>query len=271
MRPFALSCTTCSTRGIVRDEILACFEHAPKAGYRYWGLAGPPLWDLGGARWFDWQSVKRGADAAGFIGITEVYGPQFPTESADAAIAAAADIGLMFDLAANLKSPLVVITGGSRRSADFLGSTIAGIRRLLAVLPDNDVRLALEPHFLTALERRSDFDAVFDAIDDPRVGITVDTGHFHMAREDWKGIIRDYADRIYNVHVKDHVQYVSVPLGAGEIDLHAMVEELAGIGYAGALAVELEVADPQNLPQYVGESRELLARIVRDVTGADPE
>ena len=99
-------------------------------------------------------------------------------------------------LAANLDCSLVVITGGSRRAAGFLGSTIAGIRRLLEILPDSGTRLAPEPHFLSALERRSDFDSVFDWIDDPRVGITVDTGHFHMAREDWRGIIRDYSDRI---------------------------------------------------------------------------
>ncbi|TFH05187.1 MAG: hypothetical protein E4H09_02390 [Spirochaetales bacterium] len=270
MDPFTLSCTTCSTRGIIRDEVLACLEHAPKAGYQYWGLAGPPLWDLGGARWFDWAKVKNAADAAGMRGLTEVYGPQFPTESVEAAVAAAEEMALMFEMAENLDCPLVVITGGSRRPHDHLNATIAGIRRLLEILPDNGVKLALEPHFFSGLERRTDFEAIFQAIDDPRVGITVDTGHFHMAREDWKGIIRDFAPRILNVHVKDHIEYRSVPLGAGDIDLHGMVEALASIEYRGALAVELEVEDPENLPGYVADSWKFLSGIVQQVVGAKP-
>lgn len=138
MEPFTLSCTTCATRGIIRDEIFACFEHAPIAGYKYWGPAGPPLWNLGGARWFDWRSLNAKAEAVGLEGLTEVYGPGFPTGSEEAAIEAAEDIALLFDLAANLE-----------------------------ILPDNGVRLALEPHFLSALERRTEFNAVLDAIDDP--------------------------------------------------------------------------------------------------------
>ena len=91
MSRFLLSCTTCSLRGVERDEILACFRHAPAAGYRYWGLAGPPLWDLGGARWFDAAKVARMAREAGLAGCTEVYGPQFPTDSRESAEAAAED------------------------------------------------------------------------------------------------------------------------------------------------------------------------------------
>ena len=271
VRPFALSCTTCATRKIIRDEILACFEYAPKAGYRYWGLAGPPLWNLGGARWFDWKKVNENADAAGLLGLTEVYGPQFPTDSEQAAIEAADDISLMFDLAENLDCRRVVITGGSRENPDYIAATIAGIKRLLELIPNNNVILALEPHFRSALERRSDFESVFEAIDDPRVGITIDVGHFHMAREDWKSIIRDLSEKIYNVHVKDHIQLVSVSLGAGEIDLHGMVEELSRIDYRGPLAVELEVADPRNLPEYIKQSRDYLVRIIKDVTGVAAE
>lgn len=47
MSDFVLSCTTCATRQPWHDEIEACFTHAPKAGYRAWGLAGPACWTPG--------------------------------------------------------------------------------------------------------------------------------------------------------------------------------------------------------------------------------
>jgi sugar phosphate isomerase/epimerase len=60
-------------------------------------------------------------------------------------------------------------------------------------------------------------------------------------------------------------------LGAGEIDLRGYIEELHGINYEGALAVELEVADPENLPRYCQEAYIYLRDLVVDVTGQLPE
>jgi len=55
------------------------------------------------------------------------------------------------------------------------------------------------------------------------------------------------------LQVKDHIGTRSVPIGAGEVDLRGYIEALHAIGYEGALAVELEVEDPENLPRYVAE------------------
>jgi sugar phosphate isomerase/epimerase len=95
---------------------------------------------------------------------------------------------------------------------------------------------------------------VFDAIDDPRVGLCLDVGHFHAARVMTQEIIRHYAERLYAVHLKDHVGAQSVGIGRGEIDLPAMIATLREIGYRGDLTVELEVADPENLPRYTREA-----------------
>jgi sugar phosphate isomerase/epimerase len=62
-----------------------------------------------------------------------------------------------------------------------------------------------------------------------------------------------------------------VPLGAGEIDLRGYVEELDSIGYEGALAVELEVADPENLKRYSVEAAIYLRKLVFEVTGQLPK
>lgn len=271
MKPFDLSCTTCATRGFTWDEVSACFTHAPAAGYRYWGLAGPPLWLVGGYRWFDWKKVKNQAAEAGLRGLTEVYGPPIPTDSVAMAESAARETAHMFELARNLECGLVVFTGGSRKAEDGLQTTIAGLKTLLSGIKQYPVKLALEPHFRSRVSVREDFDVIFGEIDDPQVGITIDCGHLHSAQVDWKALIRDYADKIINVHLKDHSGTQSVPIGEGEIDIRGLIEVLAEIEYQGVLALELEVEDPINLPRYIREARELLLNMVHEVTGTWPD
>ncbi len=269
MSHFTLSCTTCATRAPGKDEILECFRHAPAGGYRYWGLAGPTTWTLGIVRWLNTGLVNRLAAEAGLLGCTEVYGPPFPTDSEQAAVAAAPAIALLFDTAQQLGSPLVVLTGG-KRQAGGLQATIAGIRALLPLIEGHPVRLALEPHYRSQIESRADYDEILSRIDSPQVGITVDCGHFHAAGVDWRSLIHDYAGRIYNVHLKDHIGAQSVPIGQGEIDLRGLIEALHAIDYHGALAVELEVVDPENLPRYCAEAYTYLRDLVVQVTGQSP-
>ena len=113
-------------------------------------------------------------------------------------------------------------------------------------------------------------DAILAEITTPQVGITIDTGHFFSAGVDWRPFIHKYADRIYNVHVKDHIGTQSVALGQGQVDLRGYVQELDAINYEGALAVELEVEDPENLPRYCAEAYTLLDELVCQVTGHPP-
>src|SRR5262249_56829518 len=116
-----------------------------------------------------------------------------------------------------------------------------------------------------------DYEAIFAEIDSPQVGITLDSGHFHSAAVDWRRLIARFSDRILNFHVKDHLGTQSVPLGAGEVDLRGYLEALLGIGYQGALAVELEVADLENLPRYTAEAYDTMRQLVVEVTGDYPE
>jgi len=269
MSHFILSCTTCATRAPGKDEILECFKHAPPAGYRYWGIAGPTLWTRGLARWLNTDLIVRLAAEAGFVGCTEVYGPQFPTGSVAEAVAAAPDMALLVDVAETLRSPQVVFTGG-RPNEGGLEATIAGIEVLLPLIAGRPVRLAVEPHRHSQIETRQDFDAIFRRIKSPQVGITVDCGHFHSAGVDWDALICDYPDRIYNVHLKDHVGEQSVPIGKGEIDIRRLIKRLHQIDYRGALAVELEVVDPENLPRYCVEAYTYLYALVEEVTGQPP-
>jgi sugar phosphate isomerase/epimerase len=270
MSKFILSCTTCVTRLPGRDEISECFIHAPKAGYKAWGAQSQLFRWPGMTRWVNIDFIKSCAAEAGLERCTEVHTAAFPTETIEEAQRAANYTAQLFDVAEKMGSPLVVMTGRPRREGG-LEPTIAGIKALLPLVEHRPVRLALEPHFGSQIQFAEDYDAIFDQIDSPQVGITLDSGHFHAAGVDWKRLIQRHAKRIYNFHVKDHIGTQSVPIGAGEVDLRGYIEALHAIGYEGALAVELEVVDVENLPRYGAEAFVTLRNLAKEVTGQFPE
>ena len=150
----------------------------------------------------------------------------------------------------------VTSTGASPRGQPgALDRVIACARQVFHRISDqSSVKLCLEPHYGNVLEQAEDFERVLAAVDDPRLGVCVDTGHFHSAGVDSIAFIRRHAAKIYSVHLKDHKGTVSVGIGRGDVDLAAFVAVLREVGYNRGLTVELEVEDPQNLPRYTQEA-----------------
>ncbi|NQU76590.1 MAG: sugar phosphate isomerase/epimerase [Planctomycetes bacterium] len=273
MSIFRLSCTTCALRAPGKDELLETIEHAPPAGFKYWGVAGPPFWTAGVPQWVDAEKINRLATEAGLVGVTEVYAGGIPTDSVKAAeIYVHYSLIHSFCLAERLNCPLVVFTGGVRREGKKgLEASVAGLRTLLPLIEEMPVKLALEPHYLSQYQDEADYDYIFERIDNPKLGITVDTGHFHAAGVDTKALIRKYARKIWNIHLKDHVGTQSVAIGAGEIDLEGIFRTLNEINYDGALALEIEPEDTDNLPRYVTEAYEYLQKLIEKATGKRAE
>lgn len=269
MSSFVLSCTTCATRMPIRDEIAECFTLAPRIGFCAWGISSPLVSQLGVAKWGDFDLVRQRALDAGLNTCTEVYSPSFPTSSTADARRAAPDIATLFDVAETLESPLVVLTG-NKRVEGGIEATIAGLETLLPLVEDRPIKIALEPHYRSQIQFMEDYDAIFDRIQSPKVGITLDSGHFHAAGVDWRLLIERYHARIFNFHVKDHIGTQSVAIGAGEIDLQGYLKALDEIDYEGALALELEVVDWKNLPRYCAEAYTYLWKLVEETTGAPP-
>jgi sugar phosphate isomerase/epimerase len=256
-----LSCTTCALRGPYRDEIEETFRHARAAGYCHWGLGGPFTYLPGLIQWLDLGQLRRRMAEARLETVTEVWSPQIPTESLAAALVGAENVALMAEVAARLGCRNVVQTGGTRQPGG-LAHTIAGLQRTLELTAHLPVVIALEPHVRSQILYPDDYEAIFAALRDERVGITVDVGHFHAAGVDWKALIRRYPHKIYNVHLKDHLGQQSVGIGRGEIDLPGLIATLAEVGYAGPVALELEVTDPENLPRYAREAYEYMAPLL---------
>lgn len=257
-----LSCTTCALRGPYRDEIEETFRYARAAGYCHWGLGGPFTYVPGLIQWLDVPRLQRRMAEAGLETVTEVWSPQIPTESREAALIGAENVAMMAEVAARLGCRNVVQTGGLRRE-DGLANTIAGLSRALALTAHLPVVIALEPHVRSQILFPDDFAAIFAAITDDRLGITVDVGHFHAAGVDWKALIRRYGRKVRNVHLKDHIGPQSVGIGRGEIDLPGLIAVLREVGYDGPVALELEVADPENLPRYIREAYDYMTPLMR--------
>lgn len=256
-----LSCTTCALRGRGRDEIEETFRYAPVAGYRHWGLGGPFTYIPGLIQWLDVAQLRQRMTQAGLESLTEVWSPPIPTESLEAALLGAEQVAMVARAAAQLNCRIVVQTGGARRDGG-LRQTVSGLARVLELTADRPTVIALEPHVQSQILFPADYEAIFTDLASDRVGITVDVGHFHSAGVDWKALIRRYPEKIFNVHLKDHIGPQSVAIGRGEIDLGGLVSVLRDIRYAGPIALELEVTDSENLPRYIQEAYTLMSGLL---------
>ena len=120
-------------------------------------------------------------------------------------------------------------------------------------------------HTATYIEAQWEIERLLEVSD---VSLCLDTGHLLLGRGDPVTAVRDWGDRINQVHLKDarlakleEIVAEAAPveeiwrrkafcaLGDGDIDVAQVLEALASIGYSGWLVVEQDVlpdpADPE--------------------------
>lgn len=89
-------------------------------------------------------------------------------------------------------------------------------------------------------------EVVFDKIKslDQRIGLCIDIGHVKRLGLDPAENIKKYANRLYDLHLKDvnlaAAKGTSVEFGRGVIDLPAVLRALKEINYSGVMAMEFE-------------------------------
>jgi inosose dehydratase len=112
----------------------------------------------------------------------------------------------------------------------------------------------LHPHVGTMVESGEETARVLDG---SRIGLCLDTGHLLIGGGDPVEVARRHPERIAHVHLKDvrldwarrvragEVTYTGavaagmyVPLGAGDVDISAIVSALEGAGYVGWYVLE---------------------------------
>lgn len=127
-------------------------------------------------------------------------------------------------------------------------------------------------HTATYIEAQWEIERLLELSD---VGLCLDTGHLLLGRGDPITAIRDWSDRINQVHLKDarisrleEIVAEAAPveeiwrrqafcaLGDGDIDIPQVLDGLADIGYSGWLVVEQDVLpDPANPHQPAADQQ----------------
>ncbi len=136
--------------------------------------------------------------------------------------------------------------------------------RILAETAGTGIDLGLENHAFFSNDPEF-LDAVFDSVDDPRLGLTLDTGNFYWfgcPLDELYALFEKYAARVKHTHIKsihfppemarqrrpigwEYGQF-RCPLDEGDIDLSRVVGILRNAGYSRTLCIENEALSKFN-------------------------
>ena len=207
------------------------------------------------------------------LAIVGVHAGGIDAASDDSLTRTVAYIRKAMEAAAEMGAERVVFTGNSTPAGTDQAGRTAILRRIAAALDglaeraeELKLNIALENHYHCQIETPADYEALFAFLRNPspRLGATVDTGHYTASGVDPAAAVRELGGRIRNVHVKDHVGTQSVGLGYGQTDNAAVAVALREVGYGGYLTVELEVHDRQNALRYMREAYPYMERLAAE-------
>jgi inosose dehydratase len=146
-------------------------------------------------------------------------------------------------LAGQLEARFLVVGGGSQRVD---GPADGDYQRLASAL-DETVEIArgegleavFHPHLTTLVESPEQVAKVLEL---SRIDLCADTAHLAAGGGDPAQMIRDHADRLRYVHLKDlrREPFGFAPLGHGDLDLPDVLQALKDVAYEGWVTVELD-------------------------------
>jgi inosose dehydratase len=142
---------------------------------------------------------------SGSFADRETHGQQ--AEAARVMAAQQAAFGQRFCMISTIEPP-----GSPRRDhpavgrdfdPDRLAVVVEGVARCCAAMREEGVLAALHPHVGGWVEIEHEVRTVLDSVDPDLLAFGPDTGHMSWAGMDVPAVLRDYADRIVGVHLKD--------------------------------------------------------------------
>lgn len=258
-----LACATLSAEGFEYHDFKRTFDMLPKAGFRHveFNLWFPETMQPGRI-----SDLRSRCDAVG-LAPAAVHGSGFDTSGADGVTRDLAHKIHLLQIARDLGCDVVAVGGVHRGEGGGLEGIIAILEHLAPAAEKMGVRVALENHAGANLETVADYEAVFEAIASPAVGMCLDTGHFDAADVDMDDLIDRVGDRVNHIHVKENRGRGSVAFtwfGEGTTDNHHVVRRLIDLGFSGCITCELS---PQERPSTVDDLRtayEMFARYESD-------
>jgi D-psicose/D-tagatose/L-ribulose 3-epimerase len=127
---------------------------------------------------------------------------------------------------------------GHRRTNDEWQWFLDALHSIEPHLETNDVTLALEPvnrsetHFIRTA---SDALALCDAMDSPRIGVTIDTFHANIEEESTPSALRTLGSNLKHIHLSENDRGI---ISSGQIDFASILRALQEISYEGYLMIE---------------------------------
>lgn len=174
------------------------------------------------------------------------------------------------DIAADLNSDAMSFWSGAQReecsTEEAFERLIAGCGDIIDHAGERGVKLAFEPEPGMLIDTFARYEQLLTRVDAPHFGLTIDIGHVHCVEEGpIADYLRDWSDRLFNVHIEDMVKGVHEHLrfGEGEIDFPPVIDALRDIGYTGGVHVELS-RHSHMAPQVVRESYDFLRPMVEE-------
>lgn len=127
---------------------------------------------------------------------------------------------------------------GRRRTEEEWRRAVEGLQSLGPVLAANDVTLAIEPlnRFETYfLNTAADAVALCEAVEDPRVGVLLDTFHANIEEKQIGEAFRSLGRHLKHVHTCENDR--GIP-GSGHVEWKDVFSALQAVGYDGWLVIE---------------------------------
>ncbi|MBA4188650.1 MAG: sugar phosphate isomerase/epimerase [Planctomycetaceae bacterium] len=116
------------------------------------------------------------------------------------------------------------------------------IERLAEYAVERNVPLAFEPEPGMFIDTMDKFAELYEKVNHPSVGLTMDVGHLVCNRElPVSKFLRDWKQVLWNVHIEDMTAGIHdhQMFGEGEVDFADVFEGLREAEYAGGIYVEL--------------------------------
>lgn len=149
-------------------------------------------------------------------------------------------------LASRLGAEHLVVGGGAQRSRgtteEDYGRLGQGLERVVEIAEQHGLSASYHPHLTTIVETPEQLEKVMAR---SRIHFCPDTAHLVAGGGDPAELIRRYAERIVYVHLKDFTAepFAFLPLGRGDLDLRAIIDELERADFDGWITVELDEYD----------------------------
>jgi sugar phosphate isomerase/epimerase len=150
------------------------------------------------------------------------------------------------DIAAEVGAESVSLWSGAAdddaSEAVVFDRLMAGLDPVLRRAERRGVRLAFEPEPGMVVDTMARFERLFEAVEHPAFGLTLDVGHVICLGDGTPSEhIQRWRDCLWNVHIEDMVPglHEHRMFGEGAVDFAEVFDAMGAIGYAGPVHVEL--------------------------------